>query len=381
VPRPTARVLALLEILQGGGTHTAADLAERLAVDERTVRRYAEHLLDLEVPVESVRGRYGGYRLAPGFRMPPLMLTDEEALAVLLGLVVSRPAGRGEAAGTAAAKVRRVLPKALAARLDALFATPAATPETPETPVMLRLAEATRQRRPAQISYADRSGRRSERTVHPYGIVARSGRWYVTGADSASGQTRTFRLDRIAEVRMLPGAFTVPDDFRPADAVSTSLAATPWRYAVVVAVRGTLDELNARLPRGIATIEPDPGHDGWVLVRLRAERLDWLPGLLAGLGTPFVVQEPAELRDLVRAWAARLTAYAAAMSEDEIDGRAVGVEVVGEVGEGAGEFVVGHDAVEERADQHLTPLGQVGPALGEVRGGAVPAEGVGDRDG
>src|SRR5437899_347344 len=106
--RPTARVLALLEILQSGGTHTAIDLAGRLGVDERTVRRYADHLLDLEVPVESVRGRHGGYRLAPGFRMPPLMLTDEEALAVLLGLVVGRradlvtmPAGAME---TAAAK-------------------------------------------------------------------------------------------------------------------------------------------------------------------------------------------------------------------------------------------------------------------------------------
>jgi predicted DNA-binding transcriptional regulator YafY len=322
VTRPTARVLALLEILQGGGTHTAADLARRLAVDERTVRRYAEHLLDLEVPIESVRGRYGGYRLAPGFRMPPLMLTDEEALAVLLGLTAGRPAGLPEAAGSAAAKVRRVLPKALAARLDALFATASftgAAPGAPEASVMLRLAEATGERRPALISYTDRTGRRSERTVHPYGIVAHSGRWYVTGADSASGQTRTFRLDRIAEVRIGPGAFTVPEGFRPADAVSASLAATPWRHEVVVAVRATAGDLSARLPRGIATIEPDPGHDGWLFVRLRAERLDWLPGLLAGLDLPFVVQEPAELRTLVRAWAARLAAYAAATSPEEAE--------------------------------------------------------------
>jgi predicted DNA-binding transcriptional regulator YafY len=167
MPRPTARVLALLEILQGGGTHTAAELAERLHVDERTVRRYAEHLLDLDVPVVSVRGRYGGYRLAPGFRMPPLMLTDEEALAVLLGLAAGDRAGpaagdrAGPAAGhragraatsssaaeAAAAKVRRVLPATLAARLDALFATadfsaPDRTATAPETSVMLRLAEA-----------------------------------------------------------------------------------------------------------------------------------------------------------------------------------------------------------------------------------------------
>ncbi len=125
--RPTARVLALLEILQSGGTRTVADLAARLGVDERTVRRYAGHLVDLDVPVRSVRGRYGGYRLDPGFRMPPLMLTDEEALAVLLGLVAGRRAGlvttSVAAAESAAAKVRRVLPRALGARLDALLAT------------------------------------------------------------------------------------------------------------------------------------------------------------------------------------------------------------------------------------------------------------------
>src|SRR6185295_19511009 len=90
--RPTVRVLALLEILQAGGSHTAAELAERLAVDERTVRRYVAHLVDLDVPVRSVRGRYGGYRLAPGYRMPPLMLTDDEALAVILGLNGARHA-------------------------------------------------------------------------------------------------------------------------------------------------------------------------------------------------------------------------------------------------------------------------------------------------
>jgi predicted DNA-binding transcriptional regulator YafY len=374
VTRPTARVLALLEILQGGGTHTAADLATRLAVDERTVRRYADHLLDLEVPVESVRGRYGGYRLAPGFRMPPLMLTDEEALAVLLGLVAVGPGGLGPPGGArgglvgpvglgkaalgAAAKVRRVLPKALAARLDTLlasFTAPAAPATTraasTEASVMLRLAEATRLRRPALIAYADRTGRRSERTVHPYGIVAHAGRWYVTGDDSASGRMRTFRLDRIAEVRIVAGTFTVPEDFEPAEAVRASLAGTPWRHQVVVVVQGPAGEVGARLPRGIATIEPDDEQDRWTVVRLRAERLDWLPGVLAGLGMPFVIREPAELRDVVRAWADRVARWAAATappigpardepspdeplragpSRDEPDGGTVGVEVAGE---------------------------------------------------
>jgi predicted DNA-binding transcriptional regulator YafY len=325
--RPTARVLALLEILQGGGTHTALELATRLDVDERTVRRYAEHLLDLDVPIESVRGRHGGYRLAPGFRMPPLMLTDEEALAVLLGLLAGRRAGLAtasrEAAEAAAAKVRRVLPKTLAGRLDALFATtdftaPERETTAPETSVMLRLAEAARQHRPATIAYTDRSGRRSERTMHPYGIVAHSGRWYVTGPDSASGELRTFRLDRITQVQMTQGTFAMPDGFRPAEVVRTSLAAAPWRHEVTITVQGTADEVRTRLPRDIATIEPDTGYGAnWVLVRLRAQRLDWLPGVLAGLGMPFLVEEPAELRDVIGAWTHRVAGCAAATTPQE----------------------------------------------------------------
>jgi predicted DNA-binding transcriptional regulator YafY len=325
--RPTARVLVLLEILEGGGTHTATHLAERLGVDERTVRRYADHLLDLDVPIESVRGRYGGYRLAPGFRMPPLMLTDEEALAVLLGLVAGRRAGlvttSQEAADTAAAKVRRVLPTTLASRLDALFAAvdftgPGRDATTASTPVMLTLADATRQHRPAAISYTDRAGHRTERTVHPYGLVAHSGRWYVTATDAASGELRTFRLDRIVQARIGEGTFATPEDFDPTATVLSSLATTPWRHEVVVAVQGTPARIHTRLPRGVATAEPHPDHGpGWLRVRLRAEHLDWLPAALAGLEIPFVVEQPAELRDLLSTWTARLARAAAATTPTE----------------------------------------------------------------
>src|ERR1700761_7823542 len=99
--RPTTHVLTLLELLQSGGVRTVAELADRLGVEGRTVRRYVDHLIDLDVPVESGRGRYGGGRPAAGYRMPPLMLNDEEALAVLLGLVAGRRAGLMTAAGTA----------------------------------------------------------------------------------------------------------------------------------------------------------------------------------------------------------------------------------------------------------------------------------------
>ncbi|WP_413104941.1 helix-turn-helix transcriptional regulator [Streptomyces sp. Inha503] len=334
--RPTARVLALLEILQAGGTRTVADLAGRLGVDERTVRRYVGQLIDLDVPVRSVRGRYGGYRLAPGYRMPPLMLTDEEALAVLLGLVAGRRAGlvttSVAAAESAAAKVRRVLPEALGRRLDALLATadftaPARPMAVPETGVLLMLAEAARDRRPVAIGYTAWKGRRSERTVHPYGVVAHSGRWYVTGADSDSGEVRTFRLDRIETASVLPGSFDVPEGFDPAARVLSGLAGVPYLHEVSLRVQGTVEQVRHRIPAGLVTVAElpaDPARDAaaapgegegstWVRVELRAERLEWVPSVLAWLDLPFVIERPDALRDHVHTLARRLAMCADAV--------------------------------------------------------------------
>ncbi|WP_433657805.1 helix-turn-helix transcriptional regulator [Nocardia sp. CA-128927] len=312
--RPIARVLALLELLQAGGTRTVGELADRLDVDERTVRRYVDHLIDLDVPVESVRGRYGGYRLASGYRMPPLMLSDDEALAVLLGLVAGQRAGlltsTGTASETAAAKIRRVLPERLGRRLDAVlgslaFTAPPGETAAPETAVLLSIADAVRQHWPVSIRYIAADGRRSERTLHPYGLVAHSGRWYVTGSDPAIGEDRTFRLDRITAARTLPGSFEPPDGFDPAERVLTGLATAPYRHEVTLRIQGTPEQIRTRLPASIAIVGESTDSD-WSRVELRAERLDWLPAVLASLDLPFVIDQPDELRDLVAAFADRL---------------------------------------------------------------------------
>lgn len=320
--RPTTRVLALLELLQAGGTRTVAELADRLEVDERTVRRYVRHLVDLDIPVESVRGRYGGYRLSAGYRMPPLMLTDDEALAVLLGLIAGRRAGLTTAAGTAgdtaAAKIRRVLPRALAGRLDAVLDSLAFTaapgePTAPETAVLLTVADAVHHHRPIRLRYTAADGRRGERTLHPYGLVAHSGRWYVTGLDVGAGEDRTLRLDRIADARVLPGTFEPPADVDPAQRVLTGFARAPYRHEVSVLVRETAERIRARLPAALAIVAEasppggaDPDAAPWCRVELRAERLDWVPALLASLDRPFAVERPDELRDSVLAFAERL---------------------------------------------------------------------------
>ncbi|MEV4115139.1 YafY family protein [Nonomuraea sp. NPDC049695] len=326
MPRPTGRVLTLLELLQSGGTRTVAELADRLGVEGRTVRRYVDQLIDLDVPVESVRGRYGGYRLAPGYRLPPLMLSDDEALAVLLGLVAGRRAGltttQHTANETASAKIRRVLPKHIARRLDTLLESLAFTDQpgefdTPDAEVLLTIADAVHHRRPVSIRYTDRDGRRSERTLHAYGIVAHSGRWYVTGKDAQIGEDRTFRLDRIADARTLPGSFETPVGAGPAQRVLSGFATAEYRHKVTLRIHGTVEQIRAHLPASIASLEehePPAGQDRaaerWLRVELRAERLDWLPPVLASLDRPFVIERPDELRGLVIALADRLAAHA-----------------------------------------------------------------------
>jgi predicted DNA-binding transcriptional regulator YafY len=341
MPRPTGRVLTLLELLQSGGTRTVAELAERLGVEGRTVRRYVDHLIDLDVPVESVRGRYGGYRLAPGYRLPPLMFSDDEAMAVLLGLVAGRRAGltttERTASETASAKIRRVLPRHVARRLDTLLEALAFTDrpgeyETPDAEVLLTLADAVRHRRPVSIRYTDRDGRRSERTLHAYGIVAHAGRWYVTGQDARIGEDRTLRLDRIADARALPGSFEAPAGPGPAQRVLTAFATAEYRHQVTLRIQGTVGQIRAHLPASVATLEEhepvaaedqaaedqvaedqagkDQAAERWLRAELRVERLDWLPPVLAALDRPFVIERPDELRDLVIALADRLTSSA-----------------------------------------------------------------------
>ncbi|MFI6933441.1 helix-turn-helix transcriptional regulator [Streptomyces sp. NPDC050287] len=326
MPRPVARVLTLLELLQSGGIRTVTELAGRLDVDERTVRRYVGHLHDLDVPVESVRGRYGGYRLTPGYRMPPLMLNDEEALAVLLGLVAGRRTGlttaTGTAVETAAAKIRRVLPERLGRRLDAVLGSlsftaavtaPPGEAVAPDSTVLLSITDAVSHHRPIWIRYTAADGRSSERTLHPYGVVAHSGRWYVTAADLTAGEDRTFRLDRVEGVKTLPGSFEPPAGLDPANRVLTGLATAPYQHEVTLLVKGTAEQIHTRLPAGVAIVaelpassSADPETERWSRVEMRVDRLDWLPAALASLDRPFVIERPDELRGLVEALAERL---------------------------------------------------------------------------
>ncbi len=302
MPRPTARVLALLELLQAGGTFTVADLAERLGVDERTLRRYATHLTELGIPVEARRGRYGGYRLGPGYKLPPLMLTDDEAVAIVLGLVTSQSA----ASASASAKIRRVLPPQLSARIEAMVSTVDVTrrrePPAASTDILLTLAEAARNTTTVTMTYTNWRGRPTERRLDPYGLVLHTGRWYVTGHDHARDEIRTFRLDRIGEVQPTGATFEAPAGFDPTAHVLNGLNEVPYRHKISVIIHADFDEVRRRVP-GTLTQLPDG-----VRLEIRAERLDGAAQILAGLGWRFTIERPDALRAEIRALADRLYA-------------------------------------------------------------------------
>ncbi|HEU5030605.1 MAG TPA: YafY family protein [Spirillospora sp.] len=306
---PTTRVLAMLELLQAHHRMTGADLARRLGVDERTVRRYAARLDDLGVPVVAERGRYGGYRLMPGYKLPPLMLTDDEAVAVVLGLLAGRRLGLpGQATESALAKVQRVLPAALRDRVQALretlgFTLAARDAAAPSTGVLLTLAAAVRERRRVRLRYRSWQGADSERDLDPYGLVFHSGRWYATGHDHRSGEVRTFRVDRIASAETGTAGYEIPAGVDPVGHVTRSLAGVPYAHEVEVLLETTIEQARRRIPATVATLTETAGG---VVMATRAEHLDGMARMLAGLGWPFVIRRPGELRGHVRDLARRL---------------------------------------------------------------------------
>jgi predicted DNA-binding transcriptional regulator YafY len=317
----TARLLALLDLLQDRGWVSGDEIARRLEAEPRTVRRDLTRLGDLGLPVESRRGRHGGYRLRPGFRMPPLMLTDDEATAVVLALVSAQHLGLSTAAPAvdgALAKIRRVLPAALRERTRDLESSLGFTRAAGETPdldatILLRLGEAVRHHRRVRIRYAGRDAPERDREVDPYGVVVNGRRWYLSALDHDSGELRSFRLDRIGAATLGGPAQPPPSGFDPVSEVSRSLAQAPWRWQVEIRVQASADVVRGRLPAWVATLAQE--GEGFVRARIRAESLDGAARMLAGLGLPFTVVTPDELRESLAAHARSLLA-----ATDRIEG-------------------------------------------------------------
>lgn len=311
---PTTRVLTVLELLQSRQQMSGIELAERLEVDQRTVRRYVTMLQDMGIPVESKRGRHGAYHLRPGFKLPPLMFRDDEAFALTIGLIAARKLGLAVAAPaveSVLAKIERVLPLALQEHVRAVQETlvfdfnPARN--APSSEVVITLCIASLQKKCVSLHYQAWNGVETERVLDPYGLVCRSGFWYTVGYCHLRQDLRSFRLDRIVSVASQEATFVPPLDFDCLDFVTRSLPMVPATWLVDVLLETTLEEARGMVSPTIAILEQE-AHG--VAFRAYVAHLDWVAYELAGLRCPFVIRNPPELRDAIRTLAENIKAMA-----------------------------------------------------------------------
>lgn len=305
---PASRVLSALEILQARGTVPAAELAERLEVEPRTVRRYVTALRDLGIPVESTPGRHGGYRLGPGSKLPPLMLSDGEALAIvvsLLGTLSRSPAGStGTDAAAAMRKIHRVLPRELRERVLALresveFIDPTVphlgwSRTSTDGAIVLAVAMAQVERQRLTIQYRSWEGNETTRQVDVYGLVQHLGAWYAVGWCHLREDVRVFRLDRIQSLATEPATFDLPVNFDARGHVARSLATAPYRWHIEIILEATMEQALPLVPETLAALRPVP--DG-VLLESGFEHLGPFARFIVSLGFRFRIVQPDELRD------------------------------------------------------------------------------------
>ncbi len=308
--RPAGRLLSLLELLQSQRLRTGPELAELLDVDARTLRRYIAQLQALGIPIHSQRGCDGGYGLRPGYKLPPMMFSADEALALAVGLRAARELGLQGALPAIAstqAKLDRVMPEALRQRVQAVntsvaldIGRPGARGSAGRELLALSAAAAAGQR--VALSYRDREGRVSQRELHPYGIGYRAGLWYLVGWCRLRMDLRSFRLDRVEDVRPLPASFARPEDFDVLDYLDKTLASLPRRHEVDVLLGDAGDPAP---PIDPSLGEPQPQAEGWRLLA-QVDDLDWMARELARQPCRVRVLAPPALRQRLAAHAQRL---------------------------------------------------------------------------
>jgi predicted DNA-binding transcriptional regulator YafY len=307
-----SRLLQLLSMLQGRRDWSGGELADRLDVSGRTIRRDIERLRELGYPVDSVTGLAGGYRLRAGSAMPPLLLDDEEAIAIAVGLRTAAGAavaGVEEAAIRALVKLEQVLPGHLRRRVTALgtatFTLPVAGP-TVDPQHLTVIASACRDCECLRFAYRRRDGTDSRREVEPHALVNRRRRWYLVAWDRRRQDWRTFRIDRLSKPAATGARFTprtLPAD-DPATFVRQSIAGAPNRFEAVVILHAPAGEITSRLPAHSGAIEPIDART--CRYTTGDDDLRWLAMRIAMLEVDFEVHEPPELVEHLRALASRL---------------------------------------------------------------------------
>jgi predicted DNA-binding transcriptional regulator YafY len=298
---PTSRVLAVLELLQSRPSITGPELAARLEMDVRTVRRYIMHLQDVGIPVESNIGRYGGYRLRPGFKLPPLLFTEEEATSIVLGLMASSWLEIEQspvAIEGALAKVSRVLPQRARERLQAVTShviLPSHQQEArPDASLVISLSESIGQCQRVALDYLSHANEVTHRKVEPYGIVGWKGHWYLVGYCCLRQGYRTFRLDRIQQIQFLTEPFERAEAFDCRAYMVEKYGRASGGFDIEVEFQAPLSVVQQRIPASYGSLTATPTG---TLLQSQYDDLDDMARYLMVLNLPLVVREPPELRE------------------------------------------------------------------------------------
>lgn len=307
---PTTRALAVLELLQTHRRMSGSELANRLGVDARTLRRYIAMLEELGIPIAADRGRNGAYMLVAGYKLPPMIFTADEALALAIGLVAARSLGLAEGAtaiSSAQAKLERVMPLQMRSRVRALGETVALdlvrASVSGGNEAMLALSVAAQERLRVHMRYRSAQGDESARDFDTYGLAFRSGSWYAVGMCHLRKDLRSFRLDRVIDVRALEISFVRPADFDAIAHLASAIATLPRAIAVEVLLDTDLATARQHAHTSIGALQD---VENGVLLRSQEDDLAWYARQLAQLPFEFTVNRPHELRTQLRACAQRL---------------------------------------------------------------------------
>jgi predicted DNA-binding transcriptional regulator YafY len=303
---PTARALLVLEMVQNQPGIGAAQLAARLGLTDRAVRRNVAVLREAGIPVESTRGRYGGYRAGRGLRVPPLMFTSTEALALVMAVLEGHDAADPEdPVGSALGKIVRVLPEPLARPVDAIRRVTARGWDVgvPDVETTAALVEASADRRRVRMTYRLGPDRDREMDVDPWAVVVRHRRWYLLGWSHTKDARRVLRVDRVARVSRLPETFTPPDDLDPVRELEEQLS-QGWRYDVEVEIDAPVADVEHWLPRSFGRLEGVEERRTRLLAT--TDEPDWYAAQLAGQPFRFRVVGGPQLRTAVEVLAGRL---------------------------------------------------------------------------
>jgi predicted DNA-binding transcriptional regulator YafY len=318
---PIMRVFTVLEILQGRDRVSGTELAQRLEVDLRTVQRYISRLKDLNIPIDSSPGVGGAYRLRPGFRLPPLLLTNEEAFALSLGLRALRQIGLAAFAPAtegALAKLGRVLPEALRDSLRTVEDVVAIEPGPWVVPMsvecLIAAASGIRTGQRIRFEYRSHHDTTTRREIEPYAVIHTDGRWYLIGRCLSRQALRTFRLDRAAHIELCAETFEPPIGFDARRHLAAHMPFVESVYKIDVWIDMPLEEATRSFaPWRVAT----EAHEGGTRLRCGRDRLELFAAMILSLGRRIVVHSPAELHETFRQLATQATQAADSLKSDK----------------------------------------------------------------